>query len=398
MKFLTPSSSISSASAAAAAPLDRNLSSPKSDAFGCLAGVIRRLLCSGSVPTYPSDHIKEAPPLESGKLREWGGNEEKMEAPATPGIVARLMGLESIPDRNSGSTQTAPNSIARSRSMNSADRWGGSAPEQGMHRRVKTSSSSFREMPAFFELENEEFFLLSFESKSETKEVSSKRRKSEVGFGELKQRKTERSKKKDDRAAMVAKKEEKEQEISNKASSEKENSSRIISHEPSKISPNSEKLKDSDEAKLREKRNKNCSKDDGAEAESSSENSSPVSVLDCGEFLSDFKVHSSGEDSRLAISNPRRKLSTELEDDFHGGSEVKEIEGKFLTERKKERQKQDCSSMWDEICKLIAGDMMGSNWAFEKLMKLEDFEDVGVNLGLQVLDQLLEELVDQLVN
>jgi hypothetical protein len=58
--------------------------------------------------------------------------------------------------------------------MNSVEFRGESDQMHGQHRRVK-STLSFREMPTFLEVENKEYFVLSFENiGSESKKVRSK--------------------------------------------------------------------------------------------------------------------------------------------------------------------------------------------------------------------------------
>lgn len=102
--------------------------------------------------------------------------EEKIEGSAAPSIVARLMGLEFFPQIDFSATQKSPNSIARSRSMNSVDLMKELKSIQEKHRRVK----SFREIPTFVELQDEDFFILSFENADEIGKLGAKSRKVEM--------------------------------------------------------------------------------------------------------------------------------------------------------------------------------------------------------------------------
>ncbi|KAL7092667.1 hypothetical protein ACP275_12G177700 [Erythranthe tilingii] len=116
----------------------------------CFSGIVRRLICSGSLPTHPSD---EQNPEEYSMEHVRAAN-MKVEAASTPGVVARLMGLDSFPS----SPFLAPKdnktlgSFFRSRSVNSIDFLSHFDPiiiKQGRphhhhHRRVRTSVS-FRE-------------------------------------------------------------------------------------------------------------------------------------------------------------------------------------------------------------------------------------------------------------
>lgn len=352
---------------------------PKSATAGCIAGVLRRLLCSSSLPTYPADHILETYSVQCDiQLKGKEGTEPKV----TPSIVARLMGLDSIP-----ATQMTTNSVVRSRSMNSADY----PPERDRmhvsHRRVKTSLS-FREVPAFLEKEDEDFFILSFENEggSETGEQRSKGTKSEMGFGELKQRRAERCRNKENKTESLPKKKNKEDQetikmvlIEEQKKTKLREASEII--KPSKPI-NRKKVRDGE--KLR-KRKKNHSAVGKLVSEcSDTEDSSPVSVLDFDDFLVDFQIHTSEEDSR---SSPEPEHASNLISDV---TERKTIEGKC----KKGRQSDNYSEIWIEICRLTEGEMRESNWKYRELWKLED---IYADFGVHIFDRLLNELVvDQL--
>ncbi|KAJ6691938.1 hypothetical protein OIU79_013836 [Salix purpurea] len=191
MKLL-PSPSISSSSSSS---LDPNMCTSKSATASCLTGLLRRILCSRSLPTHPSDQITETSSiLCDSRHQELIGPNEKLETTAaTPGVVARLMGLESFPETSSVDVKVGANSISRSRSMNSMEFRGENDQIQGQHRRVR-STLSFRERPTFLEVENKEYFVLSFENiGGESKKVRSKEKKCEVGSGELKGKRREKS-------------------------------------------------------------------------------------------------------------------------------------------------------------------------------------------------------------
>ncbi|KAL3638065.1 hypothetical protein CASFOL_018078 [Castilleja foliolosa] len=104
----------------------------------CYSAVLRRLLCSSSLPTHPSDQFNDIP-----KAEDCFKNEENVKQSVNsinPGVVARLMGLDSFP--NTPSAQTL-GSFFRSRSVNSIDFISHFDPVK-QHRRVRTSVS-FRE-------------------------------------------------------------------------------------------------------------------------------------------------------------------------------------------------------------------------------------------------------------
>ncbi|WCJ28040.1 ALC-interacting protein 1 [Euphorbia peplus] len=122
----------------------------------CFSGITRLLLCKGSLQTHPSDDTmtitNPIPTIDHDILNKGSKNSAfamaglnlntKVEAPVrctsttTPGVVARLMGLESLPD---------PNLVTRSRSVNFMDYYFlDSSDLEQKHRRVRTCVS-FRE-------------------------------------------------------------------------------------------------------------------------------------------------------------------------------------------------------------------------------------------------------------
>lgn len=268
-----------SMSSSSTASFDANNICGSKTAAGCLAGILRRILCSRSLPTHPSDHITDhTTSVSCHMLRELESKEKFVEGKVTPipSVVARLMGLETMPKVLVSST--TPNSIGRSRSMNSMDYFKQSSDDrsmQGGHRRVK-STLSFREMPAFVELENEEFVVLSFENESEKKDKRFRGRKCETGNGELKQRKGEKCKNNDGRAKVTEQK--------NKGG-QRDGSQKKLNEQCALGS-----VSDDTGAKFRKKK-----KVKSVEHECcSSEESSPVSVLDFHQFVLDRGFPPSG--------------------------------------------------------------------------------------------------------
>ncbi|KAJ6309976.1 hypothetical protein OIU76_014841 [Salix suchowensis] len=146
-------------------------------------------------------------------------------------------------------------------------------------------------------------------------------------------------------------------------------------------------------------------------AEFSSQDSSPVSVLDFDQFIDDPEVTKSEEDTKSGESNSRRKLSPRLEnqDQEHlsrrsDGNLIFNDRNSNKTEepcpgsRKKVCHNHDYSNMWDEVCKLTETQVVETNLNARKNMCKfeEDLEEISAEFGLQILDQLLQELVDQL--
>lgn len=282
MKFLSSSSSASSTitDTTTATSFDGTVDSKNATA-GCIGGVLRRLLCLNSLPTYPSDHFREADHNNNNDSQVFDElpcvkPEEKIEGSGTPNLVARLMGLESLPQIDS-------NSISRSRSMNSVDSLKEIQSIEERHRRVK----SFRETPTFLELEDENFLILSFESGAERMKLAVKGRKSEMGSAQLpKNKKTE-----------CVSGQNKENRCSNYSSDEElkvvhfKDSSNILRP---KNNSSSEKTRFAGPTRKMKKRKDECLPLKKIETESDSENSSPVSVLDNVDFSCDPEITNSG--------------------------------------------------------------------------------------------------------
>ncbi|XVE79386.1 hypothetical protein DITRI_Ditri14bG0054400 [Diplodiscus trichospermus] len=404
MKLLSSSPSISSSSTVS---FDPKMCASKSATAGCLAGILRRFLCSRNLPTHPSDHITETNSVASYKKQQQFNDVEKIDASkVTPGIVARLMGLDSLPEISLLKAQANPNSITRSRSMNSADYKQDVDSIHGKHRRV-SSTLSFRDMPTYFELENEEFFVLSFEKGSERKEHRSKGRKCKGGREELKENRVEKfPEEKNDqdirRVLNLINDEKLNRRIVDKPEQEVAKCSEINGfclEKPIVIIKGPECP---DGAKLRKKKKKTQHLvAQNVEPECSSEDSSPVSVLDFDQFIIDHDVPTSEEDSKAEGSNSRRKLSPDLENNgfqspSNDGNLMEDDQRVTINEGKnwkKDYHSEKNLECWDAICRMIESEVAKSSWPWSKK---EDIEDITADFGSKILDQLLDELVLQL--
>ncbi|KAJ1416224.1 DUF3741-associated sequence motif [Sesbania bispinosa] len=162
---------------------------------GCFSGFLRVLLCAGngtSPPVYPSDHVDEKEPVHPNK-------DKQVYDTATPGVVARLMGLDSLPKTNFVVKGATLDSVPRSRSVNFVDYLLefdlGNANNN--HRRVKTSAS-FREVPSLVQRQNNDVVEFDIDhNAAKVQEGRANLRKLETGLGELnlKQGKKQGSKK-----------------------------------------------------------------------------------------------------------------------------------------------------------------------------------------------------------
>lgn len=303
-------------------------------AAGCFSGILRRFLC-GNLSIGSSNLSKEDGREDTANCKV-GVAEEKIK-PSPPSIVARLMGLDSMPELGSIPPVRNQDSIGRSRSMNSINNWFEFDPNQRLHRRVRTSLS-FRESPTFLREENQDFILLCFEPdggekstmSGSSKELKSemgfseelksemgfsKEPKSEMGFGELKEKRRESGKSKVKERRKESRTEKKERGSYRRASSRKitpeiktesrvsrkpsnsietvvimppSPSKREIYTKPSSALPTNHK--EIAEIMKLTKKKKGGASDKTVESNCSSENSSPVSVLD-----SPFDSHNDSE-------------------------------------------------------------------------------------------------------
>ncbi|CAJ1970644.1 unnamed protein product [Sphenostylis stenocarpa] len=409
MKLLTTPSYSSTPSSSSTLRLDPSLCNSKSASAGCLTAILRRILCSGGLPTHPSDQIKEldSESKMSGKVQELKSkqnDESTTTSRITPGLVERLMGLESMGERERPIESSS--SLTRSKSMNSMDCLGECKRMEGLHNRAK--SSSFREVPTF--LENENFLILSFESGCNGGEFRSKERKKEKSLKERREfKKNKREKVHDDKgnlsdmsSADVGNDDEHKIQFANTctlfmACFEKEylDSETARRSHPMQIKEvaNGEKVK-------RRKKGPTCYSEKKVDTECSSEDSSPVSIFDFEREAPGTDVDSYGVDTSW-----RRKLSPELENDklcvLHCDSnmiieeEMKVENSKHERSKRKEKQSQECVDIWGEICRLVEGEL-GSNKLEAGLRKKCDFESLCADFESEIFDQLLHEFIDEL--
>ncbi|GLT81720.1 hypothetical protein SLE2022_001550 [Rubroshorea leprosula] len=394
MKLLLPSPSISSS-----ASFDPTLCTSKSATAGCIAGILRRILCSRSLPTHPSDYITRgsSSSIDKNQQLEVEDKTENAKA-AAPGIVARLMGLDSMAEIN----QVKPNSVSRSRSMNSVDYMHSSDQVQGKQKQVN-STLSFREMPTYLQLEDEEFFVLSFEKEGEGREFRAKQRKQRK---EEKNRTDKESEGRSKKPLCVLIKEEMNRRITEKPNQDFSKTQKI-EDSVCTYAPFKESSIKALERKRKKKKKANCRAAENLEHECNSEDSSPVSVLDFDQEVPTPTSSSTDEDFKLEES--RRKLLPELENcgspgpredgnlmDNDGKMETMERKSHGLM-RKKDSHSNNYLHCWDAICTLTESEMGNrSSWLGSNTYKCEELEDIAADLGLQILAQLLDELLVQL--
>ncbi|XP_022997806.1 uncharacterized protein LOC111492651 [Cucurbita maxima] len=375
MKLLLPSPSCSSTSSFSASNFDAHVCNPRAAATpSCLSGILRRILCSGSLPTHPSDQItEETNSLKSeDNVKNVGVMKDTNEAKPTAGIVARLMGLDTMPDMKQNC-----NSIARTQSMNSVEHF--YKHLEGKHKGVR-STQSFREIPTFLELENEDYFILSFEGDSKNEEFKAKaRRHGEEKCQNRGSNKTEHSYVRKTKKKIFNPEEAKEFVLID-LKQKKKSRKRVSRNKPTS------RISTKDRHGRRSTRK--------VESEQSSDELSPVSVLDSSEFLRDSEEAAplSGDAASKSPVNSRRKLSPELEI-----SQRRSLDDDDLII--KEGNPAKTRAIEEEICKITEMELVKSIWNYRKFC--EEHEELGVESIIEgfdsfILEGLIEEFAEQM--
>ncbi|CAK9133838.1 unnamed protein product [Ilex paraguariensis] len=403
----------------------------------CFSGAIRRLLCTSSlpIPTHPSDHFNVSNTTDSNlhKEKPLPTTEPLVQAPATIGIVARLMGLDPLPDFTSVPKPRTLESMLRSRSVNYVDYLPQFDLSQAQHRRVRTSVS-FREVPVFIDAQDHEFFVLYSSRRGvETIKGGLNVRKADVGNQELRQKKVEGSmkkKKKNMRESVCVNKE--NQENNKKSYKRKEDPKRVSGESPSRVGngvPQKKNLprkpRETLEAKspvkrinpkevsvgskftTKKKTTRFGAKKVEPEPSCISENSSTVSVPDSPKNLEGPMTE---EDSGLMGLNPKKKSSPKITnydypcpnllrksshtEDHH--QEHRVISGE-ADKPVKSQESDYYTKLLRQMCILTEEDLKESNWVAGEVSKFEDIEEICLHFGQQILEQLLTQVVHELV-
>ncbi|XP_044492991.1 uncharacterized protein LOC123216585 isoform X2 [Mangifera indica] len=374
---------------------------------GCFSCILRRLFCQGSQQTYPSDQVAEPEEAEFNKQPKKASKPEaQILTQGAPGIVARLMGLDSLPEASWDRKENALDSVTRSKSVNFMDYLLQLDLAQAhQHRRVRTSVS-FREVPTLLHKQNPELHALYLDEVHEKKKRESKVRKTDEDFGELKQKKEETCENKKERMAMKKK--------------EKQSNSKKISKfidEPRRVSvkrncnsktygesgasvkkKNSVKRMNQSEVLAKSKVSKSKNRQSVEAAECSSENSSPISVLDVNEFAiyDDYSL----SDPRCVDLNFKRRSSskTMYSDCLSANSKlIDDLKLRVVKKKDYESINYQITEYYKEmvagLCHITEESIMQSNW----MLKSEEFEEICMQIGQHILDSLLQQVVDELV-
>ncbi|KAJ4704425.1 ALC-interacting protein [Melia azedarach] len=403
------------------------MSNPKKADSGCFAGVLRRLLCQGSLQTHPSDQMTEISKPEVNEQKEEPKTEAKTQPPGppriAPGVVARLMGLESLPEANWVPKGKTPDQVTRSRSVNFMDYLlEFNAAQAQQHRRVRTSVS-FREVPTPLHQQDHDLYVLYLDELEEKRKMGLKVRKSAVDFRELKQKKEEKSKNKKEnmRERLAMKKKDNEgnkkkvskfideprrASVKQSSMNNRKGAKDLGVLMPGKKSSNQEngvilkkkcpvKLMHQKEVAAKGKVSKKSQNQQvieevkQAEAECSLENSSPVSVLD----VNDFSIYENSPLSewRTMDLNSRWKSSLKIVNFDYPSPHFKQISS----------NNDQCIDYYVELVgklsKFTEEAIVQSSWVPEKELNFEDLEEMCTEFGQHILEVLLQQVIDELV-
>ncbi|CAJ1948482.1 unnamed protein product [Sphenostylis stenocarpa] len=385
---------------------------PEKPKSGCFTGFLRVLLCAGnasSPPVHPSDHFTEYESENAHSTKET----VVVNDGSTPGVVARLMGLDSLPNPKWVLKGGTPDSVPRSRSVNFVDFLLEFDSSRANHRRVKTSAS-FREVPGLVENQNigNNLFVLCMDADKD-RELRHELTKLETSLGEVKKGKRQGSRNKE---TVSVKKE--RNEGKNKKISKLRNEPRRIpssthegrNHEDkdlSSVSSTSSKcsscsnrqnnagsrsrlntsLANKHKKGLVDPKEKNMRKKKlslKVESECSLENHSAVSVVDSNHYPFLYGTNFLG-------SNSKRESPSLLSMDADSASTDKDYT--FIDVNK---EAEYFSELLLQIRTLAEDDVRESDCTSKHIRESESFRDICFVFELKILDHLLYEVVDEI--
>ncbi|XP_072959399.1 uncharacterized protein [Typha angustifolia] len=351
---------------------------------GCVSGILRRLLCS----SFHSGCGDEGNGVKFVIQRE---QTAELKPSQSPNIVARLMGLDSMP------TFPAPplDAIGRSKSTNSIESWAGFLGERS-HLSPLRTSTSFREVPTFLRQENEEFLLLSFAPDGKGDNFPSNSRKSEMGF-KIKVEKynqNDGSVKESGRERSIGKKKKKSKR-KEEQNCQKENETRRKQSTSSKEMPFMLENSSITKTKFGSSRSK-------VEMECISQNSSPVSVLHHPDADEEYSTSDVEETKPLECSRSREVSPSTFESFdclFRRNCQPTRDHEESKRRTKFEVVRPDVSDIWEHICELAQEDFCKSRWVSRGTCRSsEEAKEIASTIELELFDHLLCEATSELSN
>ncbi|XP_016437561.1 uncharacterized protein LOC107763589 [Nicotiana tabacum] len=357
----------------------------------CFSGIFQRLLCGGSLPTHPSDQFTKPNKTEfdfSSQKLPFKADENITSNKVTansPGIVARLMGLDSLPEKNN----TFVGSFPRSRSVNSLDYlMQFNLTENFHHRRVRTSLS-FREIPNFDQEFKSEFLVFCFNDEKE-KQGFNIRKSNKVGNQEMKQKNAADSSRKN-----VQKKGKKKVDVAKTSlnmstvGQKKEvcgKQNRIANKVKKQVKFEDYPRKISVESQVKEKKKKSkCVVSTKMQPLFKSADSIPIHhpqqvATPAG---NERKMQLNSRKSRTRVTNPELAITSKVEKQ----KEINKETDYYL-------------KVLGEICRLTEEELNESYRVATRNsgnFKFEDFEDLCLNFGQEILELLLDQVVHELL-
>ncbi|KAK7294705.1 hypothetical protein RJT34_17598 [Clitoria ternatea] len=410
------------------------MAKPENAKPGCFSEFFHLLFCAAgnanTPPMHPSksNHIAKPYATESVHC----ANKDSMTNISKPGVVARLMGLDSLPNTNfeqKRNTNT-PDSVSRSRSVNFVDyllKFDANQTNQ-----VKTSAS-FREFSTLFQQKKHDLLLyLDSGSSSDHQDhkVGSFLRIQEVGLGESRQRKKQGSKNKEivretknvsndrnhGKSKRISKFKDEPRVVLVKHSSKvgNQNEARVLASvsacsknfggsrkvgggsrsRSSSTLPNKLKKVSSEPKHTRKTRKQESPKK--IETECSSENLSPISVLDDNDYsflfgpdFLDFTCLSMSK-TKLESSEQQFLVDCSVED-----RASKNNKGYSCADIN--REKEYISEVMLKLRKLTENDLRESDRKLKGMCDTETLEEICLAYEHTIFDILLHELVSELV-
>ncbi|XP_062095146.1 uncharacterized protein LOC133801034 [Humulus lupulus] len=393
--------------------------------YGCFSGVLRRMLCTGNVPTHPSDNVADLIPnpteFKSFQVKN-PTKKPEVQAQTSPGVVARLMGLDSLPsDPKWVPNERARDSFSRSRSVNFAEYMLNFDVADAHHRRVRTSVS-FRETPVSFQPQNREVLVVYLDDNVvDDDEYSNEKTttKLEMGFGELNQGKVkQRSKKK----SLEIKRDIQSSKAKNKKEENDNHKISRLKNEPRrKVLPQPSRKCNQKEAKLLDSvlPYKKVSQNDCSGAKSKAlktENRKKAPE----KFAKKRKNPHATKKIQPVENNPENLVSDSFLDEVYdlliqhdtlfSGEQLRPIKSNLMSEKPKDYSEinqrnlaEECVELAEQLGKLTEQDLTQSYWNSNSSSKneiklhFERFEEIGMDFEQPILDLLLNEVISDLV-
>ncbi|KAE9611054.1 hypothetical protein Lal_00015972 [Lupinus albus] len=380
------------------------MAKPHKSKSECFSGFLQMLLCVGNKtipPLHSYDHVIEPEKQELMQLVPLNRDTIIDEyAATTPGVIARLMGLDSLPNTKFSTHDSVP----RSRSVNFVDYLLEFDLKQARNNGKVKTSASFREVPALGKRESNDLVVLYWGDGEE-----GKLKKEEKGIRELKQKKKQGSNNKNteilkEKVSSNVKKElnqgknKKISKLKNEprrtlSSSSSSKQSRMVRKHHCEVkdlsnvssrtnsSLTNKKKKGFVEPKVIVNKRSQKSHKKKIETENNSENLSPVSVLDTNHYPF---LH---ETNFIDNSHSTSHLGDDVVED-----KTNNIKGCAYTDLNKEAEYY--SELLMKLHTLTQKDIRESNITPKKN---EAFEEICLLFEHKILDLLLHEFVNEVV-